>query len=119
MIVPFDAIENLLDAYDREFARGGFDGAVWGHVSDGNLHANVLPRAFEDVPAAKASILKWGREVILLGGAPLAEHGVGRNAVKQQLLRELYGDGGVEEMRQVKCALDPEWKLAPGVLFPR
>ena len=53
-----------------------------------------------------------------LGGAPLAEHGVGRSALKQQLLRELYGERGIEEMRVVKRALDPEWKLAAGVLFP-
>jgi len=31
----------------------------------------------------------------------------------------LYGKKGVEEMRAVKAAIDPEWKLAPGVLFPR
>jgi D-lactate dehydrogenase (cytochrome) len=49
----------------------------------------------------------------------LAEHGVGRNPVKQRLLRQLYGEAGVNAMRRVKAALDPEWKLAPGVLFPR
>ena len=58
------------------------------------------------------------RAVIALGGAPLAEHGVGRSALKQRLLRELYGEAGIEQMRAVKRALDPEWKLAPGVLFP-
>ncbi len=53
-----------------------------------------------------------------MGGAPLAEHGVGRSALKQRLLEELYGDRGIAEMRQVKRALDPGWKLASGVLFP-
>jgi D-lactate dehydrogenase (cytochrome) len=57
------------------------------------------------------------RAVMAMGGAPLAEHGVGRSAFKQRLLRELYGEEGVEQMRAVKRALDPEWKLAPGVLF--
>ena len=52
-----------------------------------------------------------------MGGCPLAEHGVGRSAMKQQLLRQLYGDAGIDEMRAIKAALDPEWKLAPGVLF--
>ena len=52
-----------------------------------------------------------------MGGSPLAEHGVGRNPVKQALLRELYGEAGVDQMRAVKRALDPGWKLAPGVLF--
>ncbi len=31
----------------------------------------------------------------------------------------LYGDAGVEAMRQLKRSLDPDWKLASGVLFPR
>ena len=43
---------------------------------------------------------------------------MGRNPVKQALLRELYGAGGIEQMRRVKAALDPDDKLAPGVLFP-
>ena len=69
--------------------------------------------------SGKEAILAFGREVIRLGGSPLAEHGVGRNPVKQQLLAEMYGESGIDEMRAVKRALDPEWKLAPGVLFPR
>jgi D-lactate dehydrogenase (cytochrome) len=55
--------------------------------------------------------------VIGMDGAPLAEHGVGRSGLKQRLMRELYGDEGIEQMRLVKRALDPTWKLAPGVLF--
>ena len=31
----------------------------------------------------------------------------------------MYGDEGIEEMRRIKRAIDPEWKLSPGVLFPR
>ncbi len=119
MIVPFDQLDTLLDFYDAEFRRRGLDGAVWGHISDGNVHPNVIPRSVADVESGKAAILEFGREVMRLGGAPLAEHGVGRNPVKQQLLRALYGESGIEEMRAVKRAIDPEWKLSPGVLFSR
>jgi FAD/FMN-containing dehydrogenase len=31
----------------------------------------------------------------------------------------MYGDEGLDEMRSIKAALDPDWKLAPGVLFAR
>src|SRR5438105_2817610 len=93
--------------------------AVWGHISDGNVHPNVLPRSYADVERGKDAILEFGREVTRLGGCPLAEHGVGRHPVKQALLRGLYGDAGIEQMRAVKRALDPAWKLAPGVIFPR
>jgi D-lactate dehydrogenase (cytochrome) len=118
MIVPFDSLEALLTMYDGEFRRRGLDAAVWGHISDGNLHPNVIPRSFADVESGKEAILAFGREVIRLGGSPLAEHGVGRHPIKQQLLKEMYGREGIAQMRAVKRALDPELKLAPGVLFP-
>ncbi|HZT77186.1 MAG TPA: FAD-binding oxidoreductase [Vicinamibacterales bacterium] len=118
MIVPFDRLGELMTLYDAEFTRRGLDAAVWGHISDGNLHPNVLPRSAADVASGLAAILNFGRAVIGMGGSPLAEHGVGRNPTKQRLLREMYGEAGIDEMRAVKRALDPGWKLAPGVLFP-
>ena len=119
MIVPFERLEELLTIYDEEFRRRGLDAAVWGHISDGNLHPNVIPRSMADVESGRDAILRFGREVIRLGGSPLAEHGVGRSPVKQRLLADLYGADGIEQMRAIKKALDPECKLAPGVLFDR
>ena len=94
MIVPFERLDELLACYDAGFARRGLDIAIWGHISDGNLHANVIPRSMADVESGRAAILEFGREAIRLGGSPLAEHGVGRNGVKQRLLEELYGRDG-------------------------
>lgn len=117
MVVPFERFGDMVEVYRRGFASRGLDFAIWGHVSDGNVHPNVIPRSFDDVRKGKEAILEFGREVARLGGCPLAEHGVGRNPVKQALLRQLYGDEGIEEMRAVKRALDPGSKLAPGVIF--
>ncbi len=118
MIVPFAQFGDMLAIYRAGFERRGLDYAIWGHISDGNVHPNVIPRTIEEMRAGRDAILEFGREVIGRGGCPLAEHGVGRSPMKQQLLRQLYGDGGIEQMRAVKRVLDPEWKLAPGVLFP-
>jgi len=117
MIVPFERFGEMMSIYRDGFGRRGLDFAIWGHVSDGNVHPNVLPRTYDDVVAAKEAMLEFGRETARLGGCPLAEHGVGRSPIKQQLLRQMYGDAAIEEMRAIKRALDPEWKLAPGVLF--
>jgi D-lactate dehydrogenase (cytochrome) len=117
MIVPFEHLDTLLTIYDEEFRARGLDAAVWGHISDGNLHPNVIPRSVAEYESGKAAILSFGRAVIQLGGSPLAEHGVGRNPIKQQLLLELYEREGVEQMRAVKRSLDPDFKLAPGVIF--
>lgn len=119
MIVPFEHLPAMIARYREGFASRGLDHALWGHVSDGNLHANAIPRSAAEVAAAEEAIFEFGREVIRLGGCPLSEHGVGRNPVKQALLRELYGEPGIAQMRQVKAALDPQGKLSPGVLFPR
>ena len=117
MIVPFDRFGEMMAIYRRGYERRGLPYAIWGHVSDGNVHPNVIPRTLADVEAGQEAILEFGREVVARGGSPLSEHGVGRSAIKQALLRQLYGDRGIDEMRAVKRALDPEWKLAPGVIF--
>ncbi len=117
MIVPFEHLPEMLRLFQEGFEANGLEYAIWGHISDGNMHPNVIPRSYQEVQLAQKVILECGQAVIELGGSPLAEHGVGRNAVKQELLANLYGEGGIEQMRAVKKALDPEWKLAPGNLF--
>jgi D-lactate dehydrogenase (cytochrome) len=117
MVVPFERLAESIGMYRQTFEQHRLDHALWGHVSDGNLHPNVIPATLDDVVRGESAILDIARAVILMGGAPLAEHGVGRSALKQLLLKELYGEDGIEQMRAVKRALDPAWKLAPGVLF--
>jgi D-lactate dehydrogenase (cytochrome) len=116
MIVPFDRFGEMSAIYRDGFERRGLDYAIWGHISDGNVHPNVIPRSYADVVAGREAILEFGREAARLGGCPLAEHGVGRSPLKQALLREFYGADAIAEMRAVKRALDPEGKLAPGVI---
>ncbi|MFP5380322.1 MAG: FAD-binding oxidoreductase, partial [Vicinamibacteria bacterium] len=107
MIAPFDRFGEMMLACRRLFEARGLDIAVWGHISDGNVHPNVIPASYADVERGRQLILELARGVIAMGGSPLAEHGVGRNPVKQQLLGLLYGPDGVEAMRRVKRVLDP------------
>ena len=118
MIVPYPRFADSLSLFRDAFESRGLDYVIWGHISDANLHPNLLPRTAEEVRLGRDAILACGREIIRVGGCPLAEHGVGRNPTKQALLRQLYDDTGIEQMRAVKRALDPAGKLAPGVLFP-
>jgi D-lactate dehydrogenase (cytochrome) len=118
MIVPYEQFARMMRACREMCAAANLDLAVWGHISDGNVHPNIIPRSYDDMQSGRAMLVELARLVIDMGGCPLAEHGVGRNPVKQALLRMLYGESGVDAMRQTKLSLDPEWKLAPGVLFP-
>lgn len=118
MIVPFERFGEMMRVCRGLFAERHLDLAVWGHISDGNVHPNVIPRSADDVKKGQEAVLELGDAVIAMGGSPLAEHGVGRSPIKQELLRRLYGSAGVDAMRALKLSLDPHWVLAPGVLFP-
>jgi len=50
------------------------------------------------------------------GGSP-AHHGVG--LLKAPFLAEELGATGVDILRRVKAAFDPQWLLNPGKLVPR
>jgi D-lactate dehydrogenase (cytochrome) len=117
--VPVDRLPEALAAYRNAFESRGLRYAIWGHASDGNLHPNAIPASEAEFARAKEAIGEINRLAIAMGGVPLAEHGVGRNPLKQEAMRLYRGDGAIEQMRAIKRALDPSWTLAPGVLFAR
>jgi D-lactate dehydrogenase (cytochrome) len=117
LIVPFERLREMMRAYDDGFRRRGLEHAVWGHLGDGNLHPNALPCDARETELAQEALLEFAREAARLGGCPLAEHGVGRNPLKQRMLREFLGESALAQMRRVKRALDPPGRFAPGVLF--
>jgi D-lactate dehydrogenase (cytochrome) len=119
MIVPFSHFESMMRECRALAAADQLDLAVWGHISDGNVHPNVIPRDYRDVERGRNLLLQLAAQVIAMGGSPLAEHGVGRNRVKQQMLAMLYGPKGIDAMRRTKLSLDPTWKLSPGLLFEK
>ena len=45
MIVPFRHFASMMRIYRDGFERRGLDYAIWGHISDGNVHPNVIPRS--------------------------------------------------------------------------
>lgn len=117
VIVPFERLGEALAGWRGILASTGLEAAVWGHISDGNMHPNLVATDGAAMEKARAAQVAIGELAIALGGSPLAEHGTGRNPAKKRMLAAFHGDEGVASMRETKRALDPEWKLAPGVLF--
>jgi FAD/FMN-containing dehydrogenase len=84
---------------------------VFGHVSEGNLHVNVLGAGDRDEVVTDAVL----RLVARHSGSISSEHGVGR--AKAAWLDLSRTQAEIAMMRSVKKALDPEGILNPGVLF--
>lgn len=118
LVVPPGDLDAAFALWREGYATRGLEYAIWGHVSDGNLHPNALPRSLAETDAACEVLLEFARDAGRRGGAPLAEHGVGRSPLKQRMLREFLGDSALAEMRAIKDALDPDDRFAPGVILP-
>jgi len=117
LAVPDAALDEVMKLYRDGLARTGLESVMFGHVGDNHVHVNIISRHMADYDKGKALYLEWARAVVAMGGTVSAEHGIGK--LKTAMLREMYGEEGIEQMRGVKKLFDPEWVLNPGNLFER
>ena len=60
----------MMEVYKRGFESRQLDYAIWGHISDGNVHPNVIPRSFDDVektwycPCHGSRFDRYGRVIV-------------------------------------------------------
>jgi D-lactate dehydrogenase (cytochrome) len=115
LAVPDDALRQVLAMYRDGLQRAGLQSVVFGHVGDNHVHVNIIPRTLAEYETGRALYLKWARTVVALGGTVSAEHGIGK--LKTAMLREMYGEDGIRQMRELKRKFDPGMMLNPGNLF--
>eukprot|EP00092_Neocalanus_flemingeri_P022788 GFUD01024708.1.p1 GENE.GFUD01024708.1~~GFUD01024708.1.p1 ORF type:complete len:535 (+),score=145.77 GFUD01024708.1:24-1607(+) len=117
--VPVSALPDLVTATKADIAEHGLIGPMVGHVGDGNFHTMLLfdPADPEEFRKCKEVANKMARSAIALGGTCTGEHGVGQG--KMVLLEEQFGKDGIDVMRQIKGALDPQQLMNPGKVFSR
>jgi glycolate oxidase len=92
--------------------------AVYGHISDGNLHPNMLfdrrnPEEVERVHRAASEIFA---AAVKYGGTLSGEHGIG--LLKKDFLGMALSPEVIEAMKRVKAAFDPNGIMNPGKMFP-
>jgi len=106
MSVPNHHLGQMMTMYKRMLAEFGLEYAIWGHIGENNLHVNIIPRNKAEYDQGKRLFEYWAGEITKMGGAVCSEHGAGK--LKAHLLRIMYGDAAVEEMRGLKTAFDPK-----------
>jgi glycolate oxidase len=116
--VPREAIPEVIRRIQEISRQRDLPIVIFGHISDGNLHPNILfdqqdPEEVEKVEAAAADIFEAATAV---GGTLSGEHGIG--LLKRKYLSLDLPAETIEVMRSIKRALDPNNIMNPGKIFP-
>lgn len=109
--VPPDRLVEFEARAAEVCARHGGQLFIFGHLAEGNAHANVLGADPDDEALDEALLTV----VASLDGTISAEHGVG--TLKRRWLRLTRDETDRSAMAAVKQALDPAGLLNPAVLF--
>ncbi|MEE8360417.1 MAG: FAD-binding oxidoreductase [Candidatus Omnitrophota bacterium] len=117
LAVPEKAFDKMLEYYKKGLAGSRIEHAVFGHIGECHLHANMLPSSKEEYRRAKKLYAKLADKAVRLGGTVSAEHGIGK--LKHSYLEKMYGCKGIREMVALKRELDPGRILGIGNIFPK
>ncbi|MGO4888659.1 FAD-binding oxidoreductase [Anaerobacillus sp. MEB173] len=114
--VPISELAGAIENARQQIDNIGLDGALVGHVGDGNFHALVMIDLSDEEEVKKAHelnsrIVEYALEK---GGTCTGEHGVGIGKSKYQ--RREHGNA-IETMKALKQALDPKGIMNPGKIL--
>lgn len=114
---PVDRLDVLVDGVHRIFRKYDFDGAIFGHARDGNIHPLLTSPIFDDASKKKfrGFMDDLADEVLRLDGSLKGEHGTGR-AIAPFVERE-WGEKIYGYMKRLKKLADPDGVLNPGVIL--
>ncbi len=114
--VPISYLPGALREARATIASRGLDGAILGHVGDGNYHAVFPVKADdeEDLERAEEVNAEIVAYALARGGTCTGEHGIGFGKVGY--LREEHGDS-LPFMQKIKRLADPNDVLNPGKIF--
>jgi glycolate oxidase subunit GlcD len=88
------------------------------HAGDGNLHPNILFDRQD--PAELGRVERASHEIMSLcvsvGGTITGEHGVGVD--KRGYMTLVHDEVGLDMLRRVRAAFDPEGRMNPGKVVP-
>ncbi|MBM7691706.1 D-lactate dehydrogenase (cytochrome) [Peribacillus deserti] len=114
--VPISELVGAIQDARAAIDESGMDGAIVGHVGDGNYHVILMidlnnPEEMEKAKNLNAHLVDYA---LNRGGSCTGEHGVGVGKMGYQ--RKEHGEA-LDVMKGIKDVLDPKGILNPGKIF--
>jgi D-lactate dehydrogenase (cytochrome) len=111
--VPISRLSQCVVETKADHANLSFPVCLVGHAGDGNFHVIYLldPDSESELTEARRLNERMVARALAMGGTCTGEHGVGYG--KMKYLEAEHGEG-LEVMRAIKRALDPENRMNPG-----
>lgn len=117
--VPRSQIAPMVRAINEIAQKYGVQICTFGHAGDGNLHPTCPTdaRDAEEMHRVEQAFEEIFLKAVELGGTITGEHGVG--AMKAPYLELKLGAAGIEAMKAIKTAFDPNNIMNPYKVFAK
>lgn len=121
IVVPASQLPDTLNKIKEKINEYGLKVALFGHIGDGNIHANIFADTSNDEMMKKVNgfMMDLGRIALEHEGSVSSEHGIGMEKI--ELLKEEFrykkSEKNLELMIQIKKIFDPNNILNRGKLF--
>ena len=115
--VPISRLAECVAETEADIAEMGLIAPIVGHAGDGNFHTLALmdPDDPAEIAQVETFVARLNERAVAMDGTCTGEHGIGQG--KAGFLPREMGHG-VDVMRQIKTALDPDNILNPGKIWP-
>ena len=118
IVVPRNRIPAMVECLEEIGSRFRLDLVCFGHAGDGNIHVCIMvdPHDAKEKERAGRAVSEIFDRTIAYGGTISGEHGIG--ITKAPYLGKEIDRLGLDVMRRIKTAFDPNHILNPGKIFP-
>jgi glycolate oxidase len=117
--VPRSQIPAMIERLNQIRDKYQLNLVVFGHAGDGNLHPNIITdkRNVDEMKRVEDAVSEIFTAAVSLGGTLSGEHGIG--LMKAPYMEMELGEAGMNMLKKIKDAWDPNHILNPGKIFPK
>ncbi|KAA8923438.1 FAD-binding oxidoreductase [Thermoplasma sp.] len=121
IVVPVSELPSTLKEIEKARDGDGVRSALFGHIGDGNIHANIFADLSDEEAMARVNRFMMDMAMIAVkhGGSVSAEHGIGIEKRKLLIEEMRYNDNmrTLDLMKSIKHLFDPKNILNRGNIF--